>query len=118
MIKKRYPNYLRKYRRARGWGQQDVAGILGLRSASIISRWEKSRTLPNTINIFKLSAVYGVLAEELFSPLITAIWQDKIKRQKMIYRRENKRDVPSPRLYISLKYLKLKVAPSVTAGYN
>jgi len=59
-------NCLRKYRKARGLNQKQVAAILGLKSTGMISRWEKGVCLPDTINIFKLSILYRTLIEALF----------------------------------------------------
>jgi len=89
--KKRYPNLLRLYRKAHGWDQQQVANFIGIRSRDTISRWENSHVFPTAINIFKLAALYGVMADKLFSPLTTALWQEKIKRQKKLYKQEIKK---------------------------
>ncbi|MFA6054490.1 MAG: helix-turn-helix transcriptional regulator [Thermodesulfovibrionales bacterium] len=54
-------NCLRKYRRARGFKQKDVARILGLRGTSMISRWEKGGCLPDSLNILRLSILYRTM---------------------------------------------------------
>lgn len=59
-------NYLRKYRRSRGLLQKEVAEILGLKSASAISRWEKGLCLPSTKNLFKLASLYRTMVEALY----------------------------------------------------
>lgn len=63
---KQIPNLLRKYRRARGLNQQHVASILGIKSSSRISRWEKGECCPNIINAIKLSILYRVMVDALF----------------------------------------------------
>ena len=55
---KSVPNCLRRYRKARGLKQREVAEILGLKSGSVISRWERGVCLPSSLNVFKLSLVY------------------------------------------------------------
>jgi transcriptional regulator with XRE-family HTH domain len=79
---KRIPNCLRKYRRARGLNQKEVAKSLGLKSASIISRWEKGICLPSTINLFKLAALYRTLVDALFIDLLRFLRQKLIKKEK------------------------------------
>ena len=60
------PNRLRKHRRISGYKQSEVAEILGLRSTNRLSRWEKGLSLPSLNNLFKLSALYKTLVEELY----------------------------------------------------
>ncbi|MDD3711780.1 MAG: helix-turn-helix transcriptional regulator, partial [Patescibacteria group bacterium] len=50
---KRLPCYLRRYRKARGLKQIDVARILGLKSVSMLSRWERNVCLPKPLNMLK-----------------------------------------------------------------
>ena len=70
---KKLPHLLRKYRRASGYSQQQVAELLGVKSSSIISRWEKGLCIPNVINTFKLSVVYRVMADALFIDLLRTV---------------------------------------------
>lgn len=62
-------NCLRKYRKTRGLKQKDVAGILGLKSTSLISRWERGVCLPSLINLLRLSILYRTLVDGLFIDL-------------------------------------------------
>ena len=62
-------NSLRKHRKARGLKQKEVAKILGLKSASMVSRWENGLCLPNPINMFKLGLVYRTMVDALFIDL-------------------------------------------------
>ncbi|MFH1561857.1 MAG: helix-turn-helix transcriptional regulator [Nitrospirota bacterium] len=76
------PNCLRKYRKARGLRQSDVARILKLKSTSLISRWENGVCLPSTLNIFKLSILYRTLMVALFVDLYRALKEEIMKREK------------------------------------
>lgn len=76
------PNCLRKYRKARGLKQSDVARILKLKSTSLISRWEKGVCLPSTLNIFKLSILYRTLIIGLFMDLYRTLKEEIMKREK------------------------------------
>lgn len=64
------PNRLKKYRRHMSYSQKDVARILKLKSASIISRWENGVSLPSIVNLFKLSILYKRLADQLYLELM------------------------------------------------
>lgn len=78
------PNCLKRYRKARGLRQKDVAMILQLNNSSMISRWEKGIFLPNTINIFKLAAIYRTMVDALFPDLLKALKSDIQKREDKV----------------------------------
>ncbi len=69
---KRIPNCLRKYRKMSGYTQREVARILGLRNAGMISRWEKGRRMPAPFNMFRLAALYRTMVDALFIDLVRA----------------------------------------------
>ena len=81
---KNIPNCLRRHRRARGLRQKDVAKVLGLKSASMISRWEKGVCLPNTINLFKLAVLYRTMSDALFIDLIRELRSEILKREEKV----------------------------------
>ena len=64
--KKFIPNRLRKYRLMMGYKQKDVARLLGIKSQSKISRWEKGLSTPSLKNLFQLSALYKTLCDALY----------------------------------------------------
>lgn len=82
MIAQRIPNLLRRYRKARGLNQHQAAGILGIGSADIISRWEKGKCLPNLLNALKLAALYRTMADPLFPNLTTILRRELLKREE------------------------------------
>lgn len=77
------PNCLRRYRKVRGLKQKEVADILGVRSASMISRWEKGLTLPSTLNAFKLALIYRTMVDGLYIDLITSLKEDIRKQEEV-----------------------------------
>ena len=81
---KKVPNNLRKYRKAVGLKQKDVAKILGLKNSGMISRWERGACLPSLVNVFKLAGLYCVLVDALFFPLIRLIKRKIMEKQKEI----------------------------------
>jgi transcriptional regulator with XRE-family HTH domain len=60
---------LRKYRRAKGLKQKEVAEILGLKSSSQISRWEKGCCLPSILNLLDLAVLYRTSMDALLIDL-------------------------------------------------
>ncbi|MEA1964924.1 MAG: helix-turn-helix transcriptional regulator [Candidatus Aerophobetes bacterium] len=87
---KRIPNSLRKYRRARGLKQKDVAEILGLKSTSIISRWERGFVLPKPGNIFKLATLYRTMTDALFMDLLRSVKEDIHEKEEEILKAKSK----------------------------
>lgn len=84
---KKIPSNLRKYRRALGLKQKQVAKILNLKSAGMISRWERGVCLPSLLNAIKLSGIYCVLVDALFFPLIRLIRRKIMERQEFLRRK-------------------------------
>jgi len=82
--KRSVPNCLRKYRKARGLKQKDVAKILGIKSASIVSRWEKGLCMPNTLNLFRLATLYRTMSDALFIDTVRALRDDVHRREKKV----------------------------------
>ena len=57
-------NRLLKYRKARGYSQEELAEKIGV-SRQAISKWERSEASPDTDNLIMLAKVYGVTLDEL-----------------------------------------------------
>jgi len=81
---KNIPSCLKKYRKARGLKQKDVAKILGIKNASMVSRWEKGVCMPNTKNLFKLAALYRTMSDSLFFDLIRELRSEMQKREEKL----------------------------------
>ena len=77
-------NCLRRHRRARGLTQQDVAAMLGLKSASIISRWENGACLPTTRNVFKLAVLYRTMVDALYFDLLRSLRQQLRESERAV----------------------------------
>lgn len=73
-------NRLRRYRRDRGFSQRTVARLLHLESTSMISRWEQGRSLPSTMNLFRLAAVYCTLVDSLYQDFIRSV-RSKLRQE-------------------------------------
>jgi transcriptional regulator with XRE-family HTH domain len=62
-------NGLRKCRKECGLSQTDVARMLRLRSAAIISRWEQGVSLPSIRNAIRLAVLYQTMMDSFFLDL-------------------------------------------------
>ena len=71
---------LRKYRRATGLTQVQVASILQLEDASSVSRWERGERLPSPRHLLELSALYHRVVNDL-------LWPDYLKARARIHQR-------------------------------
>ena len=64
-----YPhNFLRRYRRAMGLTQPQVARVLGLKSSASVSRWESGKMIPGPGRLLELSVLYARLVNDLLRP--------------------------------------------------
>lgn len=84
MNHKLIPNSLKKFRKIRGLKQKDVAKILGLKSTSMISRWEKGVCLPRPLTMFKLAILYRTMVDALFIDLRRALIYELSKREEKV----------------------------------
>lgn len=66
---KRHLNRLRKHRRQVGLKQKQVAKVLGMKSPSRISKWEKGISFPNLIHLIKLSILYRTPSDSLYTEI-------------------------------------------------
>jgi transcriptional regulator with XRE-family HTH domain len=60
-------NYLRMYRKRAGLSQDEVAYLLGVKSGTITSRYERFRRTPSLETALAYEAIYGVPVKELFA---------------------------------------------------
>lgn len=81
---------LRRYRRARGLQQKEVAEILGLKDSSMISRWEKGFSLPSTLNIIKLALVYRTMIDALFLDVMRSMLEDLREKERRVLQDKTK----------------------------
>ena len=72
----------------RGLKQIEVAKILGLRNAGMISRWEKGVSFPNPKHLFRLAVLYRTMVDALFIDLIRLLRKDLLKREESLQRRK------------------------------
>src|ERR1044072_1785192 len=73
-------NTLREQRKKAGLRQIDVARKLGFSTAERISQWEKGKTYPHMINLFKLSSIFKVLPHELYQTMLGEMTEEKLSQ--------------------------------------
>lgn len=88
---KRRVNRLRKHRKERGLNQREVARILGMKSASMISRWEKGTCLPDPVTMFKLAILYRTMVDALFFEIRRSLLDEMREREDKVLRRKDNR---------------------------
>jgi|GEM_PF-1532660 len=76
-----FPNELKRMRKEAGLLQSDVANLLGHTSTDRISHWEKGLAAPSVVNLFKLSILFGVPAEELYAGLHASVFESLKRTQ-------------------------------------
>ena len=81
-VESRISNSLKKYRRIMGYSQKEVAKILGFKSASRISRWERGFAMPGVENLLKLSFLYGTLPAELYADMWNEV-REELRDKKL-----------------------------------
>jgi len=67
-----------------GYTQEDVAWLLGHKSVSRISKWEKGVSMPNIKNLLKLSYLYRTLADQLYFDLSRELRIELHEKEKKI----------------------------------
>ena len=77
----RFPNRLKKYRRSFCFSQKDVATILGLKDTSPLSRWEKGKSLPFIMHLFRLSRIYKAMPAEMYFDLWQSISKEILVKE-------------------------------------
>jgi len=81
---KRIPNSLRKHRKARGLLQKEVARILRIKNASMISRWENGLCVPKPENMFRLGVLYRVMVDALFIDFRKSFEKDILRAEQEV----------------------------------
>ena len=82
MATQRLQNYLRAYRKKSGLTQQELAFLLGCKSRSRISRYEKRRRLPPLRTAIACEVALGIPVSSLFAGMRDEAERDIRKREK------------------------------------
>jgi transcriptional regulator with XRE-family HTH domain len=78
------PNNLRQCRKDRGLKQDQVAAALGLKNKTLISRWERGRSVPSLITAACLSVLYKIPIDSLFTGLIEIVREEVSWKERYV----------------------------------
>lgn len=66
-------NHLRLYRKKNGLSQKEIATLMGYRTATAVSHYERGAKLPNLTNALKLEIILHTPTAYLFGDLYTSL---------------------------------------------
>lgn len=98
-------NYLRTYRKNRGFSQREVAFLLSCHSGAKVSRYERSKRIPPLETIFAYEVVLGIPAQELFAGIQERAQRHARHRVRLLARRLE-RQAKSPALAQKVGFLR------------
>lgn len=99
-------NYLRTFRKTRGFTQREVAFLLGGHSAAKVSRYEHSRRVPTLETIFAYEIIFGISAKELFAGIQERAGRRARHRVRLLARRLE-RQTKNPALARKVDFLRM-----------
>lgn len=115
MSPQRTHNYLRAHRKRTGLTQDELALLLGCKSGTKVSRYERLTREPNLETAFACQAIFGVPAHELFPGIYQNVEQIIKKRAELLkeklggtnaavkYKRQALNAIAAPRVAPSLQ---------------
>jgi transcriptional regulator with XRE-family HTH domain len=98
-------NYLRTFRKTRGFTQREVAFLLGGHNKAKVSRYEHSRRVPALDTIFAYETIFGSSAHELFAGIQERAHRRAIHRVCLLARRLE-RQTKNPVLAQKVEFLR------------
>ena len=85
------PNYLRRYRKREGLTQEEIAFLLGSKSSTKVSRYERFVRTPNLETALAYEVIFGVPVRELFAGIHQRVQAKVIRRTAILSRRAERR---------------------------
>ena len=98
-------NYLRTFRKMRGFTQREVAFLLGRHNKAKVSRYENSRRVPSLETIFAYEVILGMPAHELFAGIQERAQRHAMHRVRLL-RRRLERQTTDPELAQKVNFLR------------
>jgi len=83
-MSRKLPHYLRSERKRAGLYQSDIAALLGDRTVSKVSRYERRRRLPPLRTALAYEAIFGKPVAELFGGTYAPIRAEVVRRAKQL----------------------------------
>jgi len=72
----RLQHYLRTFRRRHGFSQAEIAHLLGTRSDTKVSRYERFRRNPSVLTVFAYEVIFNAPARDLFAGIYESVHRD------------------------------------------
>lgn len=85
----RLPSYLRTHRRRWALTQRELAELLGTKSSTQVSRYERLSRKPKLSVVLACQVIFGVPPDKMFPKLFATIEEDVIRKAYDLYRRLN-----------------------------
>ncbi len=83
-MSRKLSHYLRHERKRASLSQRDVAALLGDRTVSKVSRYERRRRMPPLLTALAYEAILGKPVAELFGGTYGAIRAEVVRRAKLL----------------------------------
>lgn len=96
-MSKKLQNYLRTHRRRAGLTQKQVAFLLGIKSVTRISRYERFHRLPDFRTSIGLEVIFHASARELFAGPYEEVEREIEKRARLLAAKLGRKPVQDPR---------------------
>ena len=87
LVSQKLPNYLKTYRKRAGLSQADLAYLLGVRSGTKVSRYERFSRVPNLETALAFEALYHLPVADLFAGVADDRARDVLRRARLLERR-------------------------------
>lgn len=85
------PNYLRTYRKRSGFTQDEMASLLGSKSGTKVSRYERNARYPNLETVFAYEVIFQTPARELFPGIYQQVESETIERIHFLRQKLNQK---------------------------
>jgi transcriptional regulator with XRE-family HTH domain len=80
-------NYLRTYRRRAGLSQDEMAFLLGARSGTMASRYDRFKRMPGLETALAYEAIFGIPTRELFAGIYQRAERNAHRRARILQKR-------------------------------
>ncbi len=93
---RKLPHYLRTHRKRLGFSQDEIAWLLGCRSGTKVSRYERYVRTPTLATALAYEVIFGVPASQLFAGLFEGVRDVTLRRAALLARRLEQVEEPRP----------------------
>lgn len=84
MARHKLRNYLRTYRKRSGLTQKEMGFLLGCKSSTKVSRYERFSRQPALRNVIAYELIFGIPARELFAGVFQCVEEETLHRVQLL----------------------------------